>query len=436
MRAADLILVSVDDHVVEPPGMFDNHLPPEWKSKAPHVVRKPDGSDVWAWNGAQMPNIGLNAVVGRPPEEYGMEPTSFDQLRPGCFDIHERIHDMNANGMLASMCFPSFPGFCGGLFARQEDKELARVMLQAYNDWHIDEWCGTYPGRFIPLALPAIWDPQLMADEVRRVAKKGCHTMSFTEDPQKFGQPSIHSEHWDPFWQACDEEGTVVAIHIGSGGGMNFTSMEAPVDVMITVTPMSIANCAADLVWSRMLRKYPNLKIALSEGGIGWIPYFLERSDYVYKQHKYWTHQDFGDKLPSDIFREHIITCFIDDKVGVQNRHAVGIDTITWECDYPHSDCTWPRAPEILWESLVDVPEGEIHKMTHLNAMREFQLDAFAHRPRERCTAAALRAESPDVDLSLRSQLGGKPPREGGTGAITTKDVTTQLATAFATPAE
>jgi predicted TIM-barrel fold metal-dependent hydrolase len=169
------------------------------------------------------------------------------------------------------------------LFACQEDKELARVMLQAYNDWHIDEWCGSYPGRFIPLALPTIWDPKLMADEVRRVAKKGCHTMSFTEDPQKFGYPSIHSEHWDPFWQACDEEGTVVAIHIGSGGGMNFTSMDAPVDVMISVTPMSIANCAADLVWSRMLRKYPNLKIALSEGGIGWIPYFLERVDYVYK---------------------------------------------------------------------------------------------------------------------------------------------------------
>jgi predicted TIM-barrel fold metal-dependent hydrolase len=436
MRADDLILVSVDDHVVEPAGLFENHLTPEWKAKAPQVVRRSDGSDVWVWNGAQMPNIGLNAVVGRPPEEYGMEPTSFDQLRPGCYDIHERIHDMNANGMLASMCFPSFPGFCGGLFARQKDKELARVMLQAYNDWHIDEWCGTYPGRFIPLALPAIWDPKLMADEVRRVAKKGCHTMSFTEDPQKFGYPSIHSEHWDPFWQACDEEGTVVAIHIGSGGGMNFTSMEAPVDVMITVTPMSIANCAADLIWSRMLRKYPNLKIALSEGGIGWIPYFLERADYVYKHHQYWTHQDFGDKLPSDVFREHIITCFIDDKAGIQNRHAVGIDTITWECDYPHSDCTWPRAPEILWESLVDVPEEDIHKMTHLNALREFQLDAFAHRPRERCTAAALRAESPDVDLSLKSQLGGKPPREGGSGAITTKDVTTQLASAFAVPAE
>ncbi|MFQ5416679.1 MAG: amidohydrolase family protein [Myxococcota bacterium] len=436
MRADDLILVSVDDHVVEPAGMFDQHLGPEWKDKAPRVVHKRDGSDVWVFNGAQMPNIGLNAVVGRPPEEYGMEPTSFEQLRPGCFDVDERIRDMNANGVLASMCFPSFPGFSGNLFARQDDKQLARVMLQAYNDWHIDEWCGSHPGRFIPLALPPIWDPELMADEVRRVAKKGCHSMSFSEDPQKLGFPGIHSEHWDPFWQASDEEGTVVAIHIGSGGGMSFTSMEAPVDVMITVTPMSIANCAADLLWSRMLRKYDNLKIALSEGGIGWIPYFLERADYVYEHHQYWTHQSFGDKLPSDVFREHIVTCFIDDKAGVRNRHEVGIDTITWECDYPHSDTTWPRAPEILWESLGGVPDDEIHKMTHENALRVFQLDAFSHRPREKCTAAALRVEATGVDLSLRSQQGGTPPSDGGGDYVTTQDVTSQLASAFATPAE
>ncbi len=151
MDANDLILVSVDDHVVEPPTMFDQHLPEQWKARAPKVVRRKDGTDVWVFEGDQLPNIGLNAVVGRRPEEYGVEPTSYDQMRPGCFDIHERVRDMNANGVLASMCFPSFPAFCGQLWARQQDKELARVMSQAYNDWHVDEWCGTYPGRFIPL---------------------------------------------------------------------------------------------------------------------------------------------------------------------------------------------------------------------------------------------------------------------------------------------
>jgi predicted TIM-barrel fold metal-dependent hydrolase len=431
MKADDLILVSVDDHVVEPPTMFDNHLSAEWKPKAPRVVRKQDGSDVWMFNGQQVINIGLNAVVGRVPEEYGMEPTAFDQLRPGTWNIDERIRDMNANGVLMSLCFPSIAGLCGTLFARQEDKALARVMLQAYNDWHIDEWCGTYPGRFIPMAILPLWDPTLMAEEIRRVAKKGCRAVTFSEAPQELGFPTIHDEKWDPFWKACVDENIVICIHIGSGSGMKFTSLDAPVDVMITTTPMSIVSCAAELLWSRVLKKFSGLKIALSEGGIGWIPYFLERADYVHEHHKAWTFQDFAGKQPSEVWREHIISCFIDDPIGIVNRHAVGIDTITWECDYPHSDTTWPLSPERLFESLGGVPDDEIDKITHLNAVRFFGVDPFAHRPKEKCRAAALRAESPDVDVTPRRQAGGKPPVAGERRPVTTRDITEQLASAY-----
>ena len=436
MHADDLILVSVDDHVVEPPTMFEQHLPEQYKALAPRVVRKKDGSDVWWFNGNQVPNIALNAVVGRPPEEYGMEPTSYDQLRPGCYDVHERIRDMNANGVLASMCFPSFPGFTGMKFAELADKNVARVMLQAYNDWHIDEWCGSYPGRFIPMALPIMWDPNLMADEVRRVAKKGCHVLSFTESPEKLNLPSFHSEHWDPLWKALSDEGTVLAVHIGSGAGMQFNSMDAPVDVMITTTPMKIVDFAADILWSRVLKTFPKLKVALSEGGIGWIPYFLERADYVHEHHHAWTHQDFKGRRPSEVWREHMITCFIDDPIGVKNRHAVGIDTITWECDYPHSDTTWPRSPEALARSLEGVSDEDVNKITHENALRIFRLDAFRHRAKDKCTAKALRAESPDVDLAMKSVRGSKPPVEGELRPVTTADVMKQLAGAFAVPIE
>jgi len=201
MRTEDMILVSVDDHVVEPPDMFDGHLPAKYKDLAPKVIQNADGNDVWLYEGQELPNIGLNAVSGKPPEEYGIEPTTFAEMRPGCYDIGERIRDMNANGVLGSMCFPSFPQFCGQLFSRTEDKTVALAMLRAYNDWHVDEWCGTYPGRFIPLALPPIWDPRLMADEVRRMAKKGCRAVTFSENPEKLGWPSFHSEHWDPFFR-------------------------------------------------------------------------------------------------------------------------------------------------------------------------------------------------------------------------------------------
>jgi predicted TIM-barrel fold metal-dependent hydrolase len=408
MNAEELIMISVDDHVVEPPGMFEGHIPAKYADAAPKVVTQQDGSDVWTFGGSVIPNIGLNAVAGRPREEYGIEPTAFDEIRPGCYDIHERIKDMNAGGILASMNFPSFPGFSGRLFAASEDKDLALAVLRAYNDWHIDEWAGTYPGRIIPMALPVLWDAELCADEVRRVAGKGCHSITFTENPATLGYPSFHSEHWDPLWQAVCDENVVVSIHLGSSGKLAMTSPDAPMDVMITLQPMNICQAAADLLWSRVIKRFPDIKFALSEGGTGWIPYFLDRIDRTYDMHHLWTGQDFGDKLPSDVFREHFLTCFISDPVGVQLRNMIGIDNIAWECDYPHSDSSWPTAPEELAAVATGVPADELNKITYQNAMRWYSFDPFVNRTREQSTVGALRAEAGDHDVSIKSSDKGR----------------------------
>jgi len=414
MRAGEMILVSVDDHLVEPPGVFEGRLPARYASDAPRVVRQEDGSDVWVFNGTVIPNIGLNAVAGRPKEEYGVEPTAFDEMRPGCYDVHERIKDMNAGGVLASMNFPSFPGFSARLFAAAADKELALAVVRAYNDWHIDEWCGAYPGRFIPMALPVLWDPDLAAAEVRRVAAKGCRSMTFTESPFGLGFPSLHDPAWDPLWTALCDEGVVLSIHLGSSGSLTVTSPDAPVDVMITLQPMNICSAAADLLWSRVIKEFPAIRVALSEGGTGWVPYFLERLDRTYDMHHRWTGQDFGDRLPSEVFREHFLTCFISDPVGVELRHRIGIDNIAWECDYPHSDSSWPTPAEELEVVTAGVPDDEIAKITWQNASRWYAFDPFAHRPRERCTVDALRAESPGHDVAVRSFDKGRFERRVG----------------------
>src|SRR5215475_4012709 len=340
MQMSDMILVSVDDHVCEPPDMFERHVPAKWRARAPRLLTKNDGSDAWFFENQQIPNVGLNAVAGRPPEEYGMEPTALGQIRKGCWNLKARLDDMNANGVLGSLCFASMTGFTGELFSRCPDKELALVMAQAYNDWHVDEWCGGAPGRFIPLMLPPIWDPEAMAAEVRRNAAKGCHAVSFSENPSKLKLPSFHDEHWDPFWQACSDEGTIVCLHIGSSSQLVVTAADAPIDVLITLQPVNIVQAAADLLWSPVLRKFPDLQVALSEGGIGWIPYFHERVDWIYTRPHPWTGQDFGAKLPSEVFRERVVKCYIDDLAGLEQRHRVGVDNICWETDYPHSDST------------------------------------------------------------------------------------------------
>ena len=413
MELNDMVLVSVDDHVVEPPDLFEGLLPAKYADLAPQFITRPDGTNAWVYEDQEISNVALNAVAGRPPEEYGVEPTALSQLRPGCFDIAERVKDMDANGILGSLCFPSFPQFCGQLFARTKDKDVALAMVRAYNDWHIDRWCGSQPGRFIPCALPAIWDPEVLAAEVRRTASKGAHALTFSENPSKLGWPSLHSDHWDPLWQACCDEDVVVCLHIGSSSSMVITSPDAPIDCLITLTPINIVQAATDLVWSPVLRKYPLLKFALSEGGIGWIPYFLERVDYNYRKHHVWTGQDFGDRLPSEVFNEHVLTCFIDDRFGVASRDYLNMDNVMWECDYPHSDSAWPISPEALVEQVVGVSDTDIDRITHGNAMRHFNYDPFTTLGgKDRCTVGALRENAAGHDVALRSVSSG--PRTTG----------------------
>ena len=372
--------------------------------------------------GVRAPGLGLNAVVGRPLEEYGFEPVAYEHVRKGCYDVAARIEDMNANGVLGSICFGSFPGFAGARFQKMEDKALGLATIQAYNDWHVHEWCAAAPGRFIPIALLPLWDPTLAAAEIRRMAALGAHAVAFPENPALIGLPSLHAESWDPVWKACADNKVVVCAHIGSAGNAPYPSEESPIDAWITSMPISIANAAADWTFAAFWQKYPALRMALSEGGIGWIPYLLERADFTQAHHSAWTGTRLGGEKPSDVFRRHIITCFIDDAFGLKNRHDIGIDMITWECDYPHSDSVWPRSPEHLWESIRDFPDDEIDKITHLNAMREFSYDPFPVLGRENCTVAALRAQATEIDIEPRSRGGLAPARDGGK-SVTSADI-------------
>ena len=423
MKIEDMILVSVDDHIVEPPEMFEQHVPSRFKSQAPRYIVDERQDGAWHFEDRQVANVGLNAVVGRPREEYGVEPTAISQMREGAYNVHRRIDDMNVNGLLGSLNFGTFVGFDGSFFAASKDKNLAHVMVQAYNDWHIDEWCGAYPGRFIPMAILPVWNVNLVVEEVKRVVAKGCHAVSFSDNPNLKGLPSIHNGVWEPFWKVCADNQVVINCHIGTGAAAAHASMESPIDAWITGMPMSIANSASDWLQLRALQRYPSLKIALSEGGIGWIPYFLERADFTFEHHHKWTHTDFGGRKPSDIFREHFLTCFIDDRFGVKSRNDIGIDIICYECDYPHSDTVWPEAPEYLMRGFGGCSDEEIDKITHRNAMHAYGFDPFAHARREDCTVGALRARAHHVDTAVRPAAGNRPIEAGETRIVTSGDV-------------
>jgi predicted TIM-barrel fold metal-dependent hydrolase len=247
-----------------------------------------------------------------------------------------------------------------------------------------------------------LWDVEDAIEEVRRVSAKGCHAVSFPEAPHALGLPSFYSGHWDPLIEAITDTETVMCLHIGVSGRLVRVAPEAPADSVTVLSTQLSVMTSNDLLWGPTFRKYPGLRVALSEGGIGWIPFYLERCDRHYENRARYSGQDFGEQLPSEVFREHVLACFITDPSGLRNRDFIGIDMIAWECDFPHSDATWPRSPELLMAELraSGVRDDEVEAITWRNSSRFFGYDPFSQVSREHATVGALRALARDVDTS------------------------------------
>lgn len=425
VKMDDLVLVSLDDHLIEPPTMYDQHLTPAQKAFAPSFHTDAEGRDYWLYDGARVGNLGLNAVVGRPKSEFGFEPLALSQMRKACYDVDARVDDMNVNGILSSLCFPTIVQFDGFTFHGFKDKQQALVLLRAYNDWHIDEWAGAHPGRFIPNALIPAWDMQATAEEVRRVARKGCHSITMMDNPSNRGLPSIHNEYWEPLWKACADHDVVISMHHGTGNAAQHPSMESPIDAWITCMSMSISLGLADYLHLDALQKYRNLKLALVESGTGWIPYVLERADFILKQHAEWTHSTYGGRTATEVFHDHFLCTFVHDDGGFEMINKIGPHTMCYESDYPHSDTQWPNAPEALMTYLHKLTDEQVELVTHKNALSAYHFNPFTPLGgRQNCTVGALRSLATHVDTREVSLPGHNPMKGGGArGRMTSGDV-------------
>ncbi len=317
------------------------------------------------------------AAVGYDRDEMTMTPMTYDEMRPGCYDVAARAADMAMNHVEASLCFPTFPRFCGQTFTEATtDRELGLACIVAYNDWMVDEWCGESGGVNIPLCLIPLWDAELAAAEVRRNAERGVHAVCFSEIPPHLGLPSIHSGYWDPFFTACAETGTVVCMHIGSSSKMPATSGDAPVAVSATLSFGNAMASLADFLFSGVLVRFPDLRLAYSEGQIGWLPYILERADDVWSEHRAWGGvRDIVPEPPSSYYYRQVYGCFFRDQHGLDSLDRVGVDNITFETDYPHTDSTWPNTKEVAEKMMAGLPDDAIRKIVRGNAIRMLQLD-------------------------------------------------------------
>ena len=393
-------IISVDDHVVEPPDLWTSRLPAKYQDRCPRVERDsavfnfeggeftyqkgvPGGAecDWWLYDDLVYPFPKLSAASGF--ETLDVEPVTFDQIRPGGWKQADRLADMTANHVDTSLCFPNvLPRFCGQTFLEREDKELALLCVQAYNNWMIDEWCaGDARGRLIPLTLIPLWDPAAAALEVHRCADKGSFAVAFSENPYHLGLPSIHDKDrfWDPFLTACQETDTVVCMHIGSSSKMPTTSPDAPFSVSSTITFANAMGSMCDYILSGVFVRFPRLRVSYAEGQVGWMPYIIERMDKIWAERG---DASFGIDLPeppSTYIPGHVWGCIFDDEIGLKNRDVIGMDQICFEVDFPHADSTFPHTLEVATRicDAAGLADEEVYKLMRGNAIECFGLERF-----------------------------------------------------------
>jgi predicted TIM-barrel fold metal-dependent hydrolase len=348
--------------------------------------------EFWCYEDKRLPTSGLAAVAGKAKEEFTPEPITYAEMRPGCYDAKARIADMNRAGVIASMCFPSFTRFCGQIFYEAKDKGLGLLCLQAYNDWMLDDWCASSSGRFIPLTLIPLWDPALAVREMERCAAKGSRAFAFSENPEPLGLPTIHDPggYWVPVMEAANELGMVVCIHVGSSSTMPKICSDSPFMANLAWGANRTSGTMLSWLFSGYFQRFENLKIALSEGEIGWIPYFLERAEQVYNTTRHWVTRGFtfqdhaaapimADLLNFDVrqlYRDHVYGCFVDDVTGIKNLDSIGVDNVMIETDYPHEVSTWPHSIKLARQRLTGLPADTQHKILRGNAERLFQFVA------------------------------------------------------------
>jgi len=387
-------IISVDDHVVEPPGLWQERLPARLREKGPRVVRSGisqmgnEGGvysfvedqtatpcDFWLFEDLRYPMTRVMAAAGYEREDVKVVPVTFEEMRPGCYEPAARIADLEEAGIDGSLSFPTWIRFCGQALSEAHDKELGLACIEAYNDWMVEEWCAD--PRLIPLIVVPLWDPSLAAAEVRRNAARGVRAVAFSEIPAYLGYPSIHSKDrwWDPFFGACNETGTVINMHIGSGSRMPSTSADAPMMVQSTATFTNCMLSLCDWLFSGVFVRYPDLKIAYSEGQIGWMPYVLERADHVWRENRGSSGAGILPDPPSSYFSGHVHGCFFADQFGLDNIDRIGVDNVMFECDYPHQDSTWPHTRKIAQEMTAGMDPVVVEKIMRGNAIRLYGLD-------------------------------------------------------------
>ncbi len=364
-------IIDADQHIVEPPDLWEQWLPEKYRAEAPKLVKDEEGGDAWLLGGNKEP-LGLVTVMNIQPRELRWTGVSYDTLDPGCYEPKRRLELMDEDGIDATVIYP--PQRTMGYFRGNTDPGFHLAGIQAFNNWLLESFCAHDPERIGGICqLPTLGVKAAIA-EAQRVKDLGARGLSLATWPT--GEAALSPED-DPFFAAAQELELPLHLHIAlgvagaRGARVGVKRGGAAQLIGLATTLSAMPRIIAETIFTGLFDRFPKIHLIGAEVGAGWVPYLLGEMDDRYWRNRYWTGVHL-ERLPSEYFRSNWGVGFVRDPYGVQNRHAVGVENMFWASDFPHHINDWPNSQWVIKQMSVGVPEDEKRKIFCENAGRAY----------------------------------------------------------------
>lgn len=374
----DYRVISTDDHIIEAPDTFDR-LPATFRDRQPRIIRGKDGGDGWSFDGKPpKATFGLNAIAGRPFEDYKESGLTFDEILQGNYDGPAHLKDMDLDGVDAATIFP---------MATLEalvlpDREFGLACVRAYNDWLLDDFCGTDRSRLIALPIVPVDDgEQVMLAEVERVIAKGARGVFLPY----FATHEYYETYYEPLWKLLEDASVAATLHRTMGGSAPAVRSEMGAAVTTDAPGLNISGIVerffsgitplTRMIFTGLFQRHPNLRFVDAEVNGGWVPFWVQMMEQEYERQRHWANPPIQQN-PSTFIGRNVFVTALDDFVGfdLAKRDEVLGRSLMWSSDYPHSSTLWPKSQEYITKLTEGMDPALKHDVIAGNAIRAFAL--------------------------------------------------------------
>ena len=399
----DLKIVDGDAHFTEPPDLWTSRAPAGLRPQVP-VQRTIDGVTAWYLGDHVFASVGGNTIERGHHKVLGTQTLQpFDEIDAASWDVAARLELLDEMGVHAQILYPNAVGFASNSMFGIEDLRLRNAVQSIYNDFLVDVQHDS-GNRLFPQAVLPVWDMDLTLKEMARLRDQGITGFTITDKPQVVGMPDLDAPYFAPMWALADEMGTVINFHIGSGGLRQMGSEDPQVTeqirrgsavagpnpdlywesfgpqrrlaILATQFYMSNARIIINLCMSNLFDRYPNVKIASAESGIGWIPFVMEAIEYQLDEMVTDPAEvTLQERRPKDYFRDHIFVTFWFERIGpTKLLEDIGVNNVMVETDIPHPTCIYPSAKERIAEVMAQLDPVARRRVLQDNAIELYGL--------------------------------------------------------------